>query len=91
MSRAQHVRHADDLSEDDHEAVREITGALYDGAPVDRRMRRAPPVRRNCPPSVLRNREYWFDFYLACQRHEEGFRMSEKANKEALAAAEKMV
>ena len=62
-------RTAEELPDDDHEAIYRITGGLYDGLEIDRRKRKLWPTR-NCPPSVKRDPEMTEKFRKAVTEHD---------------------
>jgi hypothetical protein len=63
-------RTADELPDDDDEAISILSGQLYDGCEIGRRERKLWP-KRNCPPSVKRDPEMTERFKRAVVIHDE--------------------
>lgn len=70
MSRSLTPKSVDDLDDDDAQAIAQITGALYDGDPIGRRLARTPKIKRNCAPSCKKDPALTALFYRRVAFHE---------------------
>jgi hypothetical protein len=70
VSRSQKYNSVDDLADDDQLALEQLTGALYDGDPVGRRLARTPKIKRNCSPACRKDRQLTALFYERVAFHE---------------------
>lgn len=66
-------RTADELPDDDKEAIYQITGGLYDGSEVGRRERKLWP-KRNCPPSMKKDPVATARFKEAVMSHDDALK-----------------
>lgn len=90
MARSYNKRTAD-LSDDDAQAIREITGQLYDGHAVEARIKWGVAPPRNCPPWMKRDPEMTARFLQAVNRHEPSVQRIEDMNAALLERINKMI
>lgn len=91
MSRSFTAKSVDDLDDDDSQAIAQITGALYDGDPIGRRLAHTPKIKRTCSPSTRRDPVLTARFYERCAFHEPRVEAMEKDAKGQLDQIENLL
>lgn len=91
MARNAFVRDLNDLSDDDEEAIKQITGALCGGEAVERRHAVAPPFERLRSYVFFKDREMWWKYYTACLKHEPTVAAMREADEKAMKKIEEQL